>query len=193
MIIHANMLNMQNCGTLLSWTQSELVTFLGEEIDKIVMRHSLISLQIIKKQGIWLSFEFGLLGNIKKKNKAIKCKRYHSCLCRREGKKILGMKMTLRWALFSAHQSWWEQKYLIIIHLPAERSCPLTLESLPFLQEMTNESLSNHERQRWGECEWGGKWGKVSYSLMSHFLVSTSLLKKKKKAKITPVFETSQF
>ena len=69
MIIHANMLNMQNCGTLLSWTQSELVTFLGEEIDKIVMRHSLIPLQIIKKQGIWLSFEFGLLGNIKKKIK----------------------------------------------------------------------------------------------------------------------------
>ena len=42
-----------------------------------------------------LSFEFGLLRNIKE-NKAIKCKRYHSCLCRRERKKILGMKMTLR-------------------------------------------------------------------------------------------------
>ena len=179
MIIHANMLiNRQNCGTLLSWTQSELVTFLGEEIDKIVVRHSLISLQIIKNKEFDCPLSLAYLGTLKK-NKAIKCKRYHSCLCRREGKKILGMKMTLRWALFSAHQSWWEQKYLIIIHLPAERSCPLTLESLPFLQEGTR-AFSNHERQRWGECEWGGKWGKVSYSLMSHFLVSTSLFKKKK-------------
>ena len=46
-----------------------LVTFPGEEIDKIMVRHSLISLQITKKTKDFdcLSFEFGLPGNINKK------------------------------------------------------------------------------------------------------------------------------
>lgn len=47
-----------------------LVTFPGEEIDKIMVRHSLISLQITKKTKDFdcLSFEFGLPGNINKKS-----------------------------------------------------------------------------------------------------------------------------